>query len=451
MNRKNLVRGALAALALAAVYYVVFARGGAGDGGAGGPGGRAGGFGGPGGPGGFGAPAVVRTAVVEQGEFDVRAEFVGTLQARTTADLFSKVQGQIVQIAAETGDTVRAGQLLARIDAADQRQRVEQAEAALRMAQATVGERRAGRDVARATDERTEALFKENLIAAQQRDTVRAERLSAEAQVRVAEAAVEQARANVGVARAELAKTEIRAPFSGVVGKRHLDLGAFATTSAPVFSLVDVSTIKTTIALTEKDAVRVRPGQRAVVSSEAFPGTEFAGRVARIASVFDPNTNTTEAEVEIDNPGYRLKPGMFANVAVTFRTEPTALLVPKAALVEDERETYLFIAERAVPRPEGPAEGRPPQGPSQGEPRGVQGGPPQQPAGPSWTARRVAVRRIGTGSAERHRDSVAVEGDLRAGQPVITLGQQDLRDGSPVRIAQEAEEETAAGAEGGPA
>jgi membrane fusion protein (multidrug efflux system) len=178
--------------------------------------------------------------------------------------------------------------------------------------------------------------------------------------------------------------------------------------------------------------VRVRPGQRAVVASEAFPGAEFEGRVAHIASVFDPNTNTTEAEVEIKNPDYRLKPGMFANVAVTFRTEPTALLVPKAALVEDERETYLFVAERVVPRPEGPSEGRP----AEGGPRA--GGPDGPPAGPSWTAKRVAVRRIGTGSEERHRGSVAVEGDLRAGQPVITLGQQDLRDGSPVRIAEDA-------------
>lgn len=420
MNRKILVRGVLAALALAAAYYVIFARGGAGGGASKGPGG---GFGGPGG---FGAPAVVRTAAVEQGEFDVRAEFVGTLRARTTADLFAKTQGQIVQMLADTGDPVRAGQLLARIDSADQRQRVEQAEAALRMAEATLAERRATRDVAQATDERTETLFRQNLIAAQQRETVRAERLSAEAQVRVAEAQIEQARANVGVARAELAKTEIRAPFSGLVGKRHLDLGAMASPNAAVFSLVDVSTIKTTIALTEKDAVRVRAGQRAVVSSEAFPGAEFAGRVARIASVFDPNTNTTQAEVEIENSDGRLKPGMFANVAVTFRTEPTALLVPKAALVEDERETYLFVAERAVPRPEGPGEGRSPQGPG--------AGPPQ---GPSWTAKRIPVRRIGTGSEERHRDSVAVEGDLRAGQPVITLGQQDLRDGSPVRLAED--------------
>jgi RND family efflux transporter MFP subunit len=412
MNKKLLLRSLIAILLVAVVAVGIAARRKP----EGGPGGPGGGMGGPGGPGGFGAPAVVTTQPVSQGEVEVWSEFVGTLQARAFADLFAKVSGQIVEMRVETGDRVRQGQVLARVDAAELGQRVEQMEAALRMAQATLSERRSTLEVNQANADRSSALFAQQLVSQQQQDTVQAELLKARAQVQVAQAQIEQARANLGAARAELEKTLIIAPFDGVIGKRHLDRGAFATTSQPVFSLVDLSTIKTTIPLTEKDAARVQVGQQARVTSEAFPGTEFEGRVARISSIFDPNTNTTEAEVEIANADGRLKPGMFATVSLSYRTDATALLVPEAALVEDERETYLFVAERA------------PAPPAQEGDEGT--GPP----GEAWKARRVTVQRLGTGRDER-RNEVAVEGPLQAGQPVITLGQQDLRDGASVVIA----------------
>ncbi|HYO14332.1 MAG TPA: efflux RND transporter periplasmic adaptor subunit [Thermoanaerobaculia bacterium] len=413
MNRKLLF--SLIAIALVAVIGGGMAARKKPEGGPGG--GPPGGMGGPGGPGGFGAPAVVTTQPVAQGEIEVWSEFVGTLQARAFADLYAKIPGQIVEMRAETGDRVRQGQVLARIDAGDLRQRVEQMEAALRMAQATLTERRSTLEVNQANADRSSALFAQQLISQQQQDTVQAELLKARAQVQVAQAQVEQARANLGAARAELEKTLIIAPFDGVIGKRHLDRGAFATTNQPVFSLVDLSTIKTTIPLTQKDAARIQVGQQARVTSDAFPGVEFRGQVARIASIFDPNTNTTEAEVEIANSDGRLKPGMFATVSISYLTEPTALLVPKTALVEDERETYLFVAEKG-PAPDGKGE--------------------------AWTAKRVPVLRIGAGSEER-RNEVAIEGDVQAGQPVITLGQQELRDGATVVIAGSARPATPAG------
>ncbi|MGH3371449.1 MAG: efflux RND transporter periplasmic adaptor subunit, partial [Nocardioidaceae bacterium] len=141
-----------------------------------------------------------------------------------------------------------------------------------------------------------------------------------------------------------------------------------------------------------------------------FPGADFQGVVARIASVFDPETNTTEAEVEIANADGRLKPGMFANVSIAFATEPGALLVPRAAVLEDQRESFLFVARQAPAREEGEA--------------------------PGWTAKKVPVKRIGTGT-DKMQDQVAVEGALQPGQQEINIGQQDLRDGAPVVLARE--------------
>lgn len=423
MNAKLIVRGIALVVVLALGYnFFLKDRGEA----PGGPGGRPG-MGGPGGPPGMGmgfGPTSVETASATRGEFVASADFVGTLQARATADLYAKANGQIVEMRVDTGDRVRAGQMLARIDSGELGERVAQAQAALRMAEATLGERRANLGIARSTADRTRSLFEQQLVSQQQNDQVQSELQSAAAQVEVAQASVSQARANVGAARAELEKTVITAPFSGVIGKRYLDRGAFAATNRPVFSLVDLSKIKTTVALTEKDAGRVRVGQRALVAAEADPSAQFQGVVARIASVFDPNTNTTEAEVEIDNPDGRLKPGMFANVSIAFAVEPGAILVPRSAVVEDERETFLFLAQQAPPPPAAP------QGSGKGE---GPGGPPKA-AGPSWTAKRVTVKRIGTGTDPK-RDQVAIEGPVEAGQSVITLGQQDLRDGSPVMIA----------------
>jgi RND family efflux transporter MFP subunit len=422
MNKKLLIRGALLILALVAGYLLVTTGGDSESGQrpGGGPGGGGMARGGPGGGGmgggGFG-PASVEVAPVSRGDFVASAEFVGTLQAKATADLYAKLNGQILEMRADTGDRVRAGQVLARIDPGELNERVDQARAAQRMAEATLGERRAALGIARSTAERTRALFEQQLVSQQQNDQAQAEMQGAAAQVQVAEASVSQARANVGAARAELEKALIVAPFSGVIGKRYLDKGAFAATNRPVFSMVDLSTIKTTVPLTEKDAARVRVGQAATVTLEADPAARFHGVVARIASVFDPNTNTTEAEVEIANADGRLKPGMFANVAIAFAVEPGALLVPRSAVVEDERDTFLFLAEKST----APA---------------ISGGPPEEKgeSRPSWTAKRVAVKRIGTGT-DPQRDQVAIEGPVRPGQSVITLGQQELRDGAPVMIS----------------
>ncbi|HVF58541.1 MAG TPA: efflux RND transporter periplasmic adaptor subunit [Thermoanaerobaculia bacterium] len=430
-TQKLLIRGGLAAAVLALLYFLVCARDPqAAQGGPGGFGGMAGGMGG------FG-PAVVETAPVRRGPFEIWGEWVGTLEARSQADLYAKTPGQIVQVLVDTGDRVGQGQVLARIDAAEQREQIDQLAAAVEMARATLAQRRAAQEIARGNASRTQSLYEQQLVALQQQEAAQAELKGAEAQVQVARAAVEQAQANLSAGRVELEQTLIRAPFSGSVGKRHLDLGAFAAGNQPVFTLIDVSTIETTLPLSEKDAARVRVGQPAVVTVEALRGAEFQGRVARIASLFDPRTNTAEAEVEIANSDGRLKPGMFASVAVALSTAPDALLVPRSALVEEERATYVFTVERAAPRPEGAGGGAGREGGQRGGRNGGDGGgAPGGPGagGPSWTAKRVQVEVLGTGGGGG-RPLAAVEGTLRKGQPVITLGQQELRDGSPVVLA----------------
>lgn len=384
---------------------------------------------GPGGWGGGGGrpAAVVTTATVEQGAFTVDAHFVGSLEATSAADLYARTSGPIVEVRADTGDPVRAGQLLARIQPDEAEQQVEQARAALRIAEATLSQREANLEVARATARRTEALYEQDLVSQQDYDAVQAELVGARSQLELAEAQIGQAEANLSAARLELEKTRVVAPFDGWVGKRYLDLGDFAATNRPVFSIVDLSVIETTISITEKDAARVHVGQPARITTQGFPGRTFEGRVARMASVFDPQTNTTEAEIEIANEDALLKPGMFADVAVTYRTEPTALLVPASAVVEGETESHLYVAERA--------------GDGAGPRPAASDGADGQPAGPRWVARRVRVRVVGTGSGGRAAvETLGDAGLLGSGARVVVLGQQRLSDGAPIALSEAAEE-----------
>jgi RND family efflux transporter MFP subunit len=373
-------------------------------------------------------PAVVTTAPVEQGAFTVDAHFVGNLEATTAADLYARTSGPIVEMRADSGDPVRAGQLLARIQPDEADKQVEQAQAALRIAEATLSQRQANLEVAQATARRTETLFDQDLVSQQDYDAVQAELVGARAQLELARAQIAQAQANLSGARLEVEKTRLVAPFDGWVGKRFLDLGDFAATNRPVFSIVDLSVIETTIPVTEADAARIEVGQPARVRTATFPGREFEGRIARMASVFDPQTNTTEAEIEIENEGALLKPGMLADVSVTYRTEPTALLVPASAVVEGETESHVFVAERV---PEGA--GGPGASPARAE------GGREAPPGPRWVARKVPVRVVGTGSGGRAAIEVELDtGLLDAGARVVVLGQQALTDGAPIVLGEPA-------------
>lgn len=349
-------------------------------------------------------PAAVTVSKVEQGAFSRRTEFVGTLRAISQAELYAKASGPVMQVFVEIGDQVRKGQLLAQIDDAEAREGVRQSEAALKMAQATVAQRESALHVARMNAERSTALREKALISQQDYDAAQADLLSAQAQLKLAEAQVDQANANLSRARLLLENTQVLAPFDGFIGKRFLDQGAFAATNRPVFSIVDLSTIKTSIALVDKDAVRIRAGQTARVVSDALPGKVFEARIARISPVYDPQTGTTEAEIEIPNPDGLLRPGMLVRVQVAYHSEPSALLVPRAAVVESDRGTFVFVAE-----------------PGEAD---------------NWTARQISVNVIGEGDGSSQGYS-AVEGSLKPGDQVVTLGQETLRDGTPLRLTGE--------------
>jgi RND family efflux transporter MFP subunit len=306
-------------------------------------------------------------------------------------------------------------------------EQVRQAEASYQVGQASIRQRDADLKLAQTNLERSKSLYDRQLLPQQTYDDTVARHPAALAQVDLARAQFEQAKARLDELKITLANTRIPSPVDGFVGKRFLDPGAFAGTNTPIVAVVDIRTVRMVSNLVEKDVRRVPAGTNALVQVDAFPGEQFKGKVSRVAPIFDPATRTAEMEIEVPNPGFRLKPGMYARVHLTIDSRADALTVPRNALVDVEGKTGVFVA-----APAQAAEGT--RGSTQG-----QGQKPQQIQQIQIMTAKFMPVQTGIRDGER----VEITGGLSDGTQVITTGAGALRDGD--RIVSAAAERPARG------
>ena len=191
----------------------------------------------------------------------------------------------------------------------------------IRVAQASIRQREADLKLAQNNLDRSRNLYERQLLPQQTFDDVDARYQAAAGAARPGAAQFEQAKARLDELKITLSNTQIVSPVDGFIGKRYLDPGAFASTNAPVASVVDIRTVRMVANLVERDMRRVPVGTAANVEVDAYPGEKFKGRVSRVAPVFDPATRTAEIEIEVPNVGYRLKPGMYSRVQLTIDTQ----------------------------------------------------------------------------------------------------------------------------------
>lgn len=229
---------------------------------------------------------------------------------------------------------------------------------------------------------RNKKLYDQNLVAKQDLD-------NADAQMKVAQANYETARTRLSYAR-------ITAPFAGIVTKRYLDEGALvATSNSTLFSLMDLDSVKIIVNVLEKDVPLIARGRTARISVDAFPGKEYVGVISRLSQAVELSTRTMAVEVDIPNNDHNLKPGMFATVALAIAEHPDALTVPTQAILNDNNGTFVYILQNNL-------------------------------------AKRTGVR-LGI---ERNSRTEILFG-LSGGESVITAGQQLVRDGGAVVVAQQ--------------
>jgi membrane fusion protein, multidrug efflux system len=356
--RKLLIIGLVVAVAGAAAYYGFVKREqaaaaagqtqagpggqrGGGGGGMGGPGGMGGGgFGGPGG--GFRPPMTVEVAKVGRGNISAHLSVVGNLIGEATVDVAPKTGGRLTTMSVKLGDRVRRGQVIGRIEDREIVEQVRQAEASHQVGEATIRQRKADLNLALTNVERSRNLFGRQLLPKQTLDDAEARYTSAVAQVDLAEAQLAQSGARMQELKINLANTNVVSPVDGFVAKRNVDPGAWVSQQVPLVSVVDISSLRLVANVVERDLRLVGVGDTALVDVDAFPGEKFKGRIARVSPIIDPATRTAPMEVEIPNPDFRLKPGMYARVDLEIEGRQNVLLVPKIALVDSEGQRGVY-------------------------------------------------------------------------------------------------------------
>lgn len=317
-----------------------------------------------------------RTVKVERGPITATVSATGTLNPVTSVQVGTQVSGQIKELYVDFNSPVRRGQLIARIDPETFEYRVRQAQADAEAARSALGRVQvsvinAQRELARARE-----LVERNFVSPAELDARQAAFDLAQADLRNAQAVVAQREASLASARVDLSRTEIRAPVDGIVIKRSVDVGqtVAASLQAPELFVIarDLRDMQVETSIDEADVGRVRVGQRASFSVDAFPGRSFNGEVKQVRKSPQTvqNVVTYTALISADNEGGQLMPGMTANVRI----------------VTDMRESVLKVANAALRfRPPGEAAVRPAAGEARAAEVKGDGGP-----GAQWRERLVS-------------------------------------------------------------
>lgn len=319
----------------------------------------------------------------------------GTLESTEQVALVARVSGRVDELAVGLGDRVAHGQIVARLtdpgldaDLSSSGAGVASARARVAIAQGTLDAAERELAVAQTLDARG-ALPANALRDAQ--DAV----ATARSQVAAARSEADRAGSEFQRSRARSGQADVIATWSGddterAVAAVHVTQGTVVGPSDPLVTLVDLDPLRAVVHVPERDHARIHPGQLVEITTDARPEQTFAGTVARVAPVFDPATRQARVEVEVPNPDGLLSPGSFVRVAVVLDREEDATVVPVEALVERGGQDVVFVVDGDV------------------------------------------VRQIPVTVGLRERDHVQVRNVL--GGPVVTLGQQTLSDGAPVKV-----------------
>jgi HlyD family secretion protein len=278
------------------------------------------------------------TAKVDRGTIEQTVTATGTVNPVKTVQVGTYISGPILAIDVDFNSPVKKGQRVAKIDPATYTVKVRQADANLSTARARVEKDRADLELKRIQLERNRTLLARNLIAQNDLDTAKSNYDQAAAQLALDEAGTKQAQANLDEAQVNLNYTDILSPVDGVVVSRNVDVGQTVAASfqTPTLFLIaeDLTKMQVDTNASESDVGRVREGQPAAFTVDAYPGKPFHATVAQVrnAPVTVQNVVTYDVVLAVDNPNLELKPGMTANVAVTTARRDGVLRVPARAL-----------------------------------------------------------------------------------------------------------------------
>jgi HlyD family secretion protein len=272
-------------------------------------------------------PVTYQAVPVERRDIVVSAQASGAVQPDTTVEVKSKASGEILDLAVETGQGVKRGDLMVRVDPRIPRNAVAQAQADLEVAQARLGN-------ANSQKRRADELFKSQSITQQEHEQALLDYANANAEVIRARVALDNA-------RDQLDDTNVRAPINGTIIEKQVERGQVISSptndvggGTVLLKMADLNLVQVRTLVDETDIGKIQPGQRATVTVDAFPNRPFEGTVLKIEPQAQTEQNVTmfPVLVRIDNKEGLLRPGMNAEVEVHVGRRDNVLSVPNAAL-----------------------------------------------------------------------------------------------------------------------
>lgn len=315
-------------------------------------------------------PDVVSTAVATEEKWEDELPAIGSIAAVQGVTVTTEIAGTVTEIHFESGSTVKQGDLLVKLDTSSE-------EAQLRALEAQV-------ELARLNLERSRKLRADNTISQSELDN--------------AKSALDQNEANADNVRTIIAKKTIRAPFSGRLGIRQVNLGQFLDVGKPVVSLQSLAPVYANFSLPQQDLAQLKTGLTVRVTTDAYPGRDFTGTLTTINPDLDDSTRSVTLQATLDNADEALRPGMFARVSVLLPTQKDVLVVPLTAVLSAPFGDTVFVVEPATNSPSG------------------------------LVARAQVVR-----TGRSRGDFVTVDAGLKAGEKIVSAGLFRLRNGEPVK------------------
>jgi RND family efflux transporter MFP subunit len=274
-------------------------------------------------------PVPVKILTVGEQNLPVIVESVGRLVPFREVTLASEVDGIINGYNADIGDEVNNGVILVEIDPEDYRLALNEALANQAAAQSRL-------EMTEKSYQRAKKLLPRKAIS---QDAFE----KSEAEYKASLAAVAQAKALVDISRQRLKKTKIKAPFTGFITARHIEVGQTISPGQPVMSLSDLNSMRAIVHLAENDYVHLDYQDPIVITVAALPNLEFNGSIHRIGIKADERTNTFTVEILVKNTDLRLKAGLTAKILITVNMIPDAVMIPQSAVLYRENRKEVFV------------------------------------------------------------------------------------------------------------
>ena len=319
------------------------------------------------------SPEAVTTVVARRQEWSSSMSVIGTLEAVQGVEVSADLPGTVDKIHFESGQSVHQGDVLVELDT-----RQERAQLAALEAQ---------RDLARINFDRMQQLLKEGVISRQDFDRATADQ--------------KQTEANVAEVRATIQRKTIRAPFSGVLGIRKVNLGQYLAGGTPVVSLESLNPIYVNFGVPQQTQGQVRIGRTLHVTAENLPGQLFTGRVTAIDSVVDQTTRNFQVQATLSNTGAKLRPGMFVQVEVGLGGSQDVITLPATAINYAPYGDSVYIVSDL-----------------------------KDPTGKTYRGVRQQFVKVGGSRG----DQIAVVSGINPGDEVVSSGVFKLRNGAAVQV-----------------